>query len=374
MLVLSKTERIRSNISRNTPRDAKALLAIASASWVAMLAGLAVAGAVSAVGCSASTRTRVQGAETGATHRVESAGVERTRTIKLRITPPAERTNTIEPKRGPAVTPAARPTTGRPGEPVISSVAFTPDTRVADTRVSDTGPALLPASWPGGSQDRSDADPIADAIADAARQGRVVEYEATETETVPLTASESTLSDAGASLDTASPEAALAFESRKGGVTMPFGGRSRGSSGGLDADLSSAATNPLVWIGGLVCVGAIVPLVLPPRRIGLAVGVFAVGAGIATLGIVATNSPWVFALAVIVAAVVAALAGYQAWRNGRAQLALRTVAQGVQDTPPQEREAVKARIANAAPAGLLKAVRREVSAQKDKLPSSATSG
>lgn len=337
----------------NIPRPAKALLAVASVAW--LLTGVHLL-----AGCAPASRTRVDGAATEATHRVEAPGVTRTRTREVEILPAPLR------PAAPATSPGGGASQSSATHPASPDGRDRPATRPTHHRAESSGRAgLVAVSWPGG--DRPESDPLAEAVREAARSGGTVTYRESESETVPLAATESTLSDRGASLNTSSDEAAIGWEGRGGGARLPWGGNTGKRTTGLTADLASAATNPLVWIGGLVCVGAIVPLVLPPRRWGTAAAVFGVGAAIATLGIVATSSPWIFGLAVLLALAVAVWFGYQAWRNGRAQVALRSVAKGVETLPKELGELVKDRVKDAAPEAAKQAVKSEISAQKTRI-------
>jgi hypothetical protein len=321
--------------------------------------------------CSAGTKTTVNPAATDATHgtRIERPGRTKTRTFELEIEPA---------NAEPAPAEQANPGVGF-GSPVGSLVAFTPiggsPLGVYPAVENATSqPALQTVGW--GKRDRAttqgavthrsqDINPaIADAIAEAARNGNSISLKITDTEEIPLTAdvSESTLSDTGAGLDTHSDEAAINFDGSKTGSGLPYGGKSGKTKWGLDASLFSKSVNAMHIMGAIVMLGAIVPLWAPPRRWTAAGIIMGIGLLIIAAGTVSEQAPWVFVLAILGFLGLAGWLGYESWRNKRRGIALESIGRGVESAGLRS---VKDQIGEAA-GSQLRTVKSEVTATKNK--------
>lgn len=327
------------------------------ASKAALVATLAIGSmAIVAIsGCTASTKTVVDPAKIDATHgtRIERPGRTKTKTFELKIQP----------------APLEAPTPGASrGEPVGSLVAFIPEGQ-ANAMSRSVEPVIRPVGWIKHGRPDQDIDTtIAEAIAQAARNGSSVELKITETEEIPLSAdiTESTLVDSGAGLDTRSDEAAIGFDGNKGGAKLPWGGKSGKTSWGLDASLFSKSVNAMHIIGAIVMLGAIVPLWAPPRRWTAAGAIVGVGLMIIAAGTVSEQAPWVFVLAILGFMGLAGWLGYESWRNKRRGIALNSIVRGVEMAGKDENDTVKSSIGVAA-GDMLATVKAEVRATKNKL-------
>ena len=331
--------------------------------------GLTIGGVAIAVGslpgCASSSRTRVEPAATSASHetRSERAGRTKTSTFDIEITPPAAMPG------GHTDSQAEPQSTGAgfdgisPLEPVADSLRWRDTSGMSGAR--GIAP-LMPVAYAENARNSPQVDPgIARAISEAVANGAGVKMRVTETEEIPLTAdtANSTLSDTGSGLATSSDEAAIGFDGRKSGATLPWGGRSGKSSFGLDASLASAGVNALHIIGAIVILGAIVPLWSPPRRWGAAGVVAGVGLLIIAAGTVSEQAPWVFVLAILGFMGLAGWLGYEAWRNKRRKVALDAIVQGVEN---DKNALTKAKIASAA-GDSVSIVKSETNAVKAKL-------
>lgn len=158
----------------------------------------------------------------------------------------------------------------------------------------------------------------------AADRGMAVEIELDEVRTEPGERRAETRTEhrSGPDLATRSTEAALGFRGGAGSVAGPWGANSWGAWG-LDATLiSRSGVRPLALIGGLVMAAALIPLVLPPRRVGLAASISLVGLSIVLTDVLVQQYPWVALIAGLLVIGGAAYLAYEAWRAGRVQLAL----------------------------------------------------
>lgn len=304
-------------------------------------------------GCSPSSRTRVDPASTNATHSTveQNAGRTRTETIKLRIQP-----------NDPAAAPqgAATPASGVGGggdahsaDQLASLADDTPSERRVPNWSRSGGGAVISASW-GGNRTRDqpedtrrvDASGLAETLRSAVDRGSVVDFEYTTTDNTPLTTNtvESTLDDRGAGLLTSSDEAAIGFDGKRGGTDMPYGGKSGKSSFGLDASLLTRATNPLVILGGIVLLGAIVPVLMTPRRFGAAATIAGMGLLLIAAGVVATEMPWIFVVVLLAFIGFVVWQGWELWKRRGVQDTLDTVVRGVEETNATHASVVKGRI------------------------------
>lgn len=322
-------------------------------------------------GCAASSRTNVSPATTNATHetRTERAGRTVISEYELEITPPSGPSSgggnghdsTLLPqssgagnRQGSIVAPMVPAVLGL-AEPEVFSMA-----RRGVGGVSHTTP-LTPVGY---APERDD-EAIAEAIREAVRNGSSVKLKQRETEEIPLTAdtSNSSLDDSGPGLNTSSDEAAIGFDGRKSGASLPWGGESGKTKWGLDASLISRGVNPLMIIGAIVMIAAVIPVVSPPRR-WFAAGIVALtGLLIIAAGVVSEQAPWVFVLAILAFLGVAGWLGYEAWRNKRRQVALTSIVKGVENSNGQMN--TKELIAEAA-GPQLAVVKSEVNATKAK--------
>lgn len=280
-------------------------------------------------GCSNAT-TRIDGAKTGATHetRQERPGRTIERKIELRI-------------------PTPRPETAPDdGQPTSDQVAFTPViARGLTTIASVSMPAIV-----GGSKTPTpitNREIVRDAIDAATYSNTPIELVITETENVPASAdtTSSSLQDDGASLRTSSDEAAVDFESRQGKWQLPWAKR-RGGGGsfGISAQVfGDSGMNALHIVGSLVLLAAIVPLVMMPRRVGLAATLAGAGLMIIAAGTVAEQYPWILAIALVVFIGVLGYLAYEAWRSGRLRSTLTAVTRAVEYSPNPD--AVKSQVA-----------------------------
>lgn len=333
--------------------------------FVLLLVVFAILISTASTGCAASSRTNVSPASTSATHetRHERAGRTVTSETELEITPPSstpeggDTDSQVKPQStgagvtggldsSPSVMPAAARTPLGPGG--VNSVSG----------VSRMAPLTPVAFAPEPSEDS-----IGDAIREAVRNGYGVKLKTRDTEEIPLTAdtSNSSLDDSGPGLTTSSDEAAIGFDGRKSGASLPWGGQSGKTKWGLDASLLSRGMNPLLILGGIVMICAVIPVISPPRR-WVASGIVALtGLLIVAAGVVSEQAPWVFVLAIIAFLGVAGWLGYEAWRNKRRAVALKAIVKGVENEQGYTKNNIKQ-----AAGEQLAVVKSEVNATKAK--------
>ena len=329
-------------------------------------------------GCASTSRTETSPASTNATHETSTQRPGRTirNEYKLEMTPPAPAgggTGTQAEPRSTGAGQAGFLSSSSPATPAVYQMSdlamgggkalggdrrMAPLTPVAYSSVGSSvgmGPERQPRS-------------VEDAIRDAVDQGYGVKLEHIQTEEIPLTTetSASMLDDRGPGLKTTSDEAAIGFDGSRSGASLPWGGASGKTKWGLDASLISRGVNPLMIIGAIVMIAAIIPVVSPPRR-WFAAGIVALtGMLIIAAGVVSEQAPWVFVLAILAFLGVAGWLGYEAWRNKRRQVALTSIVRGV-DTPGGEpaSKIIKEYIAKSA-GDELTVVKSEVNATKAK--------
>jgi len=301
--------------------------------------------------CAACSATNARGADTGLTHetRVEHPGRTVERTTKLRISP---RENA-----------APHSTTATPEKGVSSDAPATPE-RISDAALLDEAPSAAHQRTAGGwgalvlASSEQPIDPSVQRLIDEARRsGSTVDLELTERETVPLAADEqrSTFDQAGPALRTNSAEAAVKFNGKTGDIDLPWGGSASGGRLGVSAELlSGSGVNVLFLIGGLVMLAAIVPVLIPPRRVKTAAVIFGVGLAIVAVGVVAQRYPWVMLIGVILFAALLGYWVYVTWRTGRLRAAFDHVVGAVQlhsgtpDNPEGPGRLIRAQIAESA--------------------------
>lgn len=321
-------------------------------------------------GCASTSRTETSPASTNATHETSTQRPGRTirNEYKLEMTPPAPAGGGTGSQAEPRSTGAGQAgflSSSSPAKPAVYQMSdlgmgggkvlggihrMVPLTPVAYSSVA-LGPERQPRS-------------VEDAIRDAVDQGYGVKLEHIQTEEIPLTTetSSSMLDDRGPGLKTTSDEAAIGFDGSRSGASLPWGGASGKTKWGLDASLISRGVNPLMIIGAIVMIAAVIPVVSPPRR-WFAAGIVAMtGMLIIAAGVVSEQAPWVFVLAIIAFLGVAGWLGYEAWRNKRRQVALKAIVQGVED---DQNGFTKGKIKQAA-GDQLTLVKSEVNATKAK--------
>lgn len=300
---------------------------------------IAVAVAISMLaGCSSTSRTRFSPSSTNATHetRTERPGRTITSEYELEITPSTPTAPSGQTQPDAFLPGGTKGVSGVVGHASLTPVAYAPE---------------------------HDRDTIGEAIREAVRNGYGVKLKARDSEEIPLAAdtSNSTLDDRGPGLETSSDEAAIGFDGGKGGSSLPWGGKGGKTKWGLDASLVSQGVNALHIVGAIVIVGAIIPVVSPPRR-WVASGIVALtGMLIIAAGTVSEQAPWVFVLAILAFLGLAGWLGYEAWRNKRRQVALNAIVKGVEKTD----KSTKAEIGKAAGDDLT-VVKSEVNATKAK--------
>jgi len=101
----------------------------------------------------------------------------------------------------------------------------------------------------------------------------------------------------------------LAFADGDGG-----GGGSGSVSSGFTATIAGRTINALHILGGLMLVAAVVPIVIRPRRIGLAGAMAGSGLAIIAAGTVAETYPWILAVGFVVFLGVLVWLAVDAWR------------------------------------------------------------
>lgn len=328
---------------RSRKRQHNIDLAFNTLAVFACIVAVAVAIAMLA-GCSSTSRTRFSPSSTNATHetRTERPGRTITSEYELEIMPPVSSPSGDRVESSPSGdemgTPARAPTpAARRGQ--TQPDAFLPGgTGLQPGGVSGVvGPAsLTPVAYAAviapEHAPHHDRDTIGEAIREAVANGYGVKLKAHDSEEIPLAAetSNSTLDDRGPGLETSSDEAAIGFDGGKGGASLPWGGKGGKTKWGLDASLVSQGVNALHIVGAIVIVGAIIPVISPPRR-WVASGIVAMtGMLIIAAGTVSEQAPWVFVLAILAFLGVAGWLGYEAWRNKRRSVALNAIVKGVE--------------------------------------------
>lgn len=332
--------------------------------FVLLLVVFAILISTASTGCAASSRTNVSPAATNATHetRRERAGRTVTDEYELKITPPSP-----SPAGGNTDSQVKPRSTGAEGigasttSPIGPAAPISPFGQGGVHSVSGVGrmAPLTPVAY----APEHDQNAIDEAIREAVRNGHSVELKHRTTEEIPLTAdtSNSTLDDSGPGLTTSSDEAAIGFDGRKSGASLPWGGESGKTKWGLDASLLSRGMNPLLILGGIVMICAVIPVISPPRR-WVASGIVALtGLLIIAAGVVSEQAPWVFVLAILAFLGVAGWLGYEAWRNKRREVALKAIVKGVESEQGDAKNNIKQ-----AAGEQLAVVKSEVNATKAK--------
>lgn len=337
--------------------------------FVLLLVIFAALISTASTGCASTSRTETSPASTNATHETSTQRPGRTirDEYKLEMTPPTPAGGNTESQVEPRNT-GAGPAGGFTAcPPATSAVYQISDLGMGGGKVLGEGrssPSLTPVAY---RPDRQ-SNPVEDAIRDAVEHGYGIKLEHVQTEEIPQTTdtSSSMLDDRGPGLKTTSDEAAIGFDGSRSGASLPWGGESGKTKWGLDASLFTRGLNPLMIIGAIVMIAAIIPVISPPRR-WFAAGIVALtGMLIIAAGVVSEQAPWVFVLAIIAFLGVAGWLGYEAWRNKRRQVALTTIVKGVEDAEDSVRELTKQSIGKAA-GGNLRVVKSEVGATKAKV-------
>lgn len=204
---------------------------------------------------------------------------------------------------------------------------------------------------------------LGDVIGEAVRAGSSVHVRVTETRPA------SSYAEQGAGLSAKSDQAAMEFSTGLRGVDLPWG-RAESGTAGFAGKIMGKSVNVLHILGGITLVCAVIPVVMTPRRVGLAAAIAGAGVALIAAGTVAEQAPWVLVLAFV--AFVAALGwlAFSAWKSGRLGLVLDRVQLGVEAAPATAGQLVKASIADAAgPAKHV--VKREIAASKRRTGSDA---
>ncbi|WP_136987646.1 hypothetical protein [Synechococcus sp. N5] len=319
-------------------------------------------------GCASTSRTETSPASTNATHETSTQRPGRTirNEYKLEMTPPAPAGGTTDSQVQPRSTEAGQAGALTVFSPATPAVYQMSDLGMGGNKVLSEGrssPSLTPVAY-----NQRQPKPVEDAIRDAVEHGYGIKLEHVQTEEIPLATdtSSSMLDDRGPGLKTTSDEAAIGFDGSRSGASLPWGGESGKTKWGLDASLFTRGLNPLMIIGAIVMIAAIIPVISPPRR-WFAAGIVALtGMLIIAAGVVSEQAPWVFVLAILAFLGVAGWLGYEAWRNKRRQVALTSIVKGVEDADPVAKEIAKQSIGKAA-AGNLAVVKSEVGATKAKV-------
>lgn len=199
-------------------------------------------------------------------------------------------------------------------------------------------------------------DGLGDVISEAVRQGSAVHVRVTETRPA------SSYAEQGAGLTSKSDQAAMEFSTGLRSVVLPWG-RAEGGTSGFTGKIMGRSVNVLHILGGLTLICAVIPVVMTPRRVGLAAAIAGAGVALIAAGTVAEQAPWVLIVAFVAFLAAIAWLGYSAWKAGRLGLVLDRVQLGVEAAPATAGQIVKASIADAAgPAKHV--VKREIAASK----------
>lgn len=199
-------------------------------------------------------------------------------------------------------------------------------------------------------------DDLGDVIGEAVRAGSSVHVRVTETRPA------SSYAEQGAGLSAKSDQAAMEFSTGLRSVVLPWG-RAEGGTSGFTGKIMGRSVNVLHIIGGLTLICAVIPVVMTPRRVGLAAAIAGAGVALIAAGTVAEQAPWVLVLAFVAFLAALGWLGYSAWKAGRLGLVLDRVQLGVEAAPATAGQLVKASIADAAgPAKHV--VKREIAASK----------
>jgi hypothetical protein len=194
------------------------------------------------------------------------------------------------------------------------------------------------------------------AISEAVRQGSAVHVRVTETRPA------SSYAEQGAGLTSKSDQAAMEFSTGLRSVVLPWG-QAEGGTSGFTGKIMGRSVNVLHILGGLTLICAVIPVVMTPRRVGLAAAIAGAGVALIAAGTVAEQAPWVLVLAFVAFLAALGWLGFSAWKAGRLGLVLDRVQLGVEAAPATAGQLVKASIADAAgPAKHV--VKREIAASK----------
>jgi hypothetical protein len=297
-----------------------------------------LASIASVPGCTSQTVVTPGGAKVGHETRVENAGWTRTATL--------------------TVTPGATALAGTQTPSGLEDSAQ----RLAESSPAGSG------GGESGSASRATTTPttLTGVAALAAARGMGVTL--TTSETKPTTADEtrSTIDETGAGLRSSSSEAAIDFDSSGRTFPLPWGGVLSGGISGLTATISGKKINALHLFGAVTLLAAVVPIVVKPRRIGLAAAIAGAGLVLIATGTVVAKYPLALLVGLGVFAGVLAWLAVSAWRARQNAVAIERVAKGVEDLPEPQKLAVKASIARAAN-GSMKTVRAVVRRAKRRL-------
>ncbi|MCL4221026.1 MAG: hypothetical protein KJZ65_06625 [Phycisphaerales bacterium] len=207
------------------------------------------------------------------------------------------------------------------------------------------------------------SDDLGDVIGEAVRAGSSVHVKITETRPA------SSYAEQGAGLSAKSDQAAMEFTTGLRGVDLPWG-RAESGTAGFAGKIMGRSVNVLHILGGLTLICAVIPVVMTPRRVGLAAAIALAGVALIAAGTVAEQAPWVLVLAFVAFLAALGWLGFSAWKAGRLGLVLDRVQLGVEAAPATAGQLVKASIADAAgPAKHV--VKREIAASKRRTGSDA---
>lgn len=175
------------------------------------------------------------------------------------------------------------------------------------------------------------------AISEAVRQGSSVHVRVTETRPA------SSYAEQGAGLTSKSDQAAMEFSTGLRSVVLPWG-RAEGGVSGFVGKIAGKSVNVLHGLGGLTLIAAVIPVVLKPRRVGLAAAIAGAGVALIAAGTVAEQAPWVLVLAFIAFVGTLGWLGISAWRSGQLAEGIKPVVAGVEALPEHLQKAVKSSI------------------------------
>lgn len=276
------------------------------------------------------------------------------------VTPPRTTAGHAVTSQSPGITTTLSITVDPPGLAAPDAPATTPRRKAAPLLADD--PAK---TQPAGSLDPADAIRAAAELAE--RTGNRVRVEYSQTVPVTTSTTESTLDDRGAGLDSRGEGQATGLDQAGRRVSLPWDRSARASGGGFGLTTEIAGLggiNVLHVLGGLCVIAALIPIVLPPRRIGLAASIAGTGLLLIAAGTVADEYPWIYAIAIVAFLGVLGWLAYAAWREARKSATLAAIVPAVENV--ENSDAVKAGVTQEA-GGAIDLVRAEVRAIKKRL-------
>lgn len=305
----------------------------------ALSLGATLAGISMLTGCAGQARTRVEGPATVATHETtaQTPGIIERWIVEIGETGVAD---------GGATKP--NPLGDQPGSRGGAKKTTPPDGEADTLRAAIEAAARL-----------------------GAESGQAVRIEYSRE--IPLTTdtAASTLDDRGASLDHRGAEGAATLDQAPRRLSMPWatGGRAEASGGGygLTSEIyAGSGINVLHVFAGLIGLCALIPILVPPRRIVEASLILGVALVMAAAGTVGETYPWLMAVALIGVVGLIGWGAYSLWRSARKSEALKAIVPAVHENNVGKVVTSKVR-ANAVKNRTAKAVRAEVTAIKNKL-------